>query len=94
MSYVLVRHNVEEFSKWKSLYDKHSETRKAGGSKGARVFRNANNPNEAVLLFEWNDIENARKFTQSDDLRQRMQEAGVTGKPDIFFLDEVERTPA
>lgn len=94
MSYVLVRHDVEEFSKWKSLYDKHLETRKAGGSKGARVFRNANNPNEAVLLFEWNDIENARKFTQSDDLRQRMQEAGVTGKPDIFFLDEVERTPA
>jgi heme-degrading monooxygenase HmoA len=94
MSYLLVKQNVGEFNKWKSLYDKHSDTRKASGSKGARMFRNTNNPNETLLLFEWNNIENARKFTQSDDLRQKMQEAGVIGQPDIFFLDEVERTSA
>ena len=94
MSYILVKHNVGEFGKWKTFYDKHLGTRKAGGSKGARVFRNTNNPNEAILLFEWNTLENAQKFAQSDDLRQRMQEAGVTGKPDIYFLDEVEHTSA
>ncbi len=94
MSYLLVKQNVGEFNKWKSLYDKHSDTRKASGSKGARMFRNANNPNETLLLFEWNNIDDARKFTQSDDLRLRMQEAGVTGQPDFYFLDEIERTSA
>ena len=94
MSYLLIKQNVGEFNKWKSFYDKHSNIRRESGSQGARVFRNANNPNEALLLFEWNNIENARKFTQSDDLRLRMQEAGVTGQPDFYFLDEVERTSA
>jgi len=30
----------------------------------------------------------------SDDLREKMQEAGVSDRPDIYFLNEEDRTDA
>jgi len=46
-----------------------------------------------VILIEWEDLENARMFAQSEDLRETMQRAGVTDQPDIYFLEEVETVP-
>jgi hypothetical protein len=45
-------------------------------------------------LFEWDDLGKARSFAQSEDLVKIMQKAGVSDKPDIYFLDEIERTSA
>ena len=93
MPYMLVRHKVENYAKWKPAYDEHAATRKDSGSKKAHLFRNADNPNEIVILFEWDNLDNARKFAQSEDLKKKMQQAGVSEKPDIYFLEEIERTP-
>jgi hypothetical protein len=38
------------------------------------------------LLFEADDIQKAKEFAASPDLRETMQEAGVIDKPDIYFL--------
>jgi heme-degrading monooxygenase HmoA len=70
------------------MYDEHGATRKASGSAGGRVFRSADNPNEVVILLEWDDLEKARQFAQSEDLRQTMQRAGVVDQPDVYFLNE------
>lgn len=91
MQYVLIRHKVGDYAKWKVMFDEHGATRKASGSKGGRLFRNADDPNEVVVLFEWDDIEKARAFVQSEDLGQTMKRAGVLDKPDIYYLDEVEK---
>jgi quinol monooxygenase YgiN len=91
---MLVRHKVADYEKWKPIYDEHAEFRKASGSKGAQLFRNANNPDEIVLIFEWDDLANAQKFAQSEDLIKTMQKAGVIEKPDIHYLDKVEQTSA
>ena len=85
---------VEDYAKWKSNYDQHAATRKASGSKKAHLFRNANNPNELIILFEWDDLGKARSFAQSEDPVKTMQKAGVSDKPDIYFLEEIERTSA
>ena len=94
MPYMLVRHKVEDYSKWKPMFDQHGATRKANGSKSAHVFRSADDPNDIVILFEWDNLENARRFTQSQDLREVMQQAGVSGPPDISFLNDADRQSA
>ncbi|MCE8425777.1 MAG: hypothetical protein J5U17_08380 [Candidatus Methanoperedens sp.] len=91
MTYLLVRHKVKDYEKWKTLFDEHSATRKTGGSKGGRLFRNADNPDEMVIIFEWDSLEKAKKFAQSEDLKKTMQRAGVIDKPDVYFLEEVEK---
>ncbi len=90
MPYTLLRHKVEDYERWKPVFDEHVPTFKQSGSKGGRLFRNADDPNETVILLEWDDIEKARQFYRSDDLRETMQRAGVAEQPDIYFLEEVE----
>jgi heme-degrading monooxygenase HmoA len=92
MPNMLVKHTVEDFAKWYPVYTEHAAMRKAAGSKGARLFRNSNNPNEIVLLFEWDSLDNARTFSQSQELRETMHNAGVVGMPDMYFLEETEHT--
>jgi hypothetical protein len=42
--------------------------------------------NVVILLFEAEDVQKAREFSNSSDLREAMQKAGVVDKPDIYFL--------
>ena len=94
MPYLLIRHTVKDFGRWKACFDRHAETRRSIGSKGGRLLRSSTRPNEIVLLFEWEDLDLARRFSQSENLRAVMQEAGVNEQPDIFLLDDVEALPA
>ena len=93
MPYMLVRHNVEYYESWKPVFEEHGSTRRESGSKGVRLFRNADSPNETVILLEWDDLEKARRFAQSEDLRETMERAGVADEPDIYFLEEVDTVP-
>ena len=95
MPYLLVRHKVEECQRWKPVFDHdHGATRARSGSKEGRILRNADDPNELLILLEWDSLENARRFTDADDLREAMQRAGVADQPDVYFLEEVERLRA
>ena len=86
MNYILIRHKVADFAKWKPVYDAHGSARADAGLKEERLLRNIDNPSEVVLLFSASDLNKAKQFATSDDLRQRMQQAGVNDKPDIWFL--------
>ncbi|WP_406660610.1 antibiotic biosynthesis monooxygenase [Methanolobus sp. ZRKC3] len=90
MVYVLIKHTVEDFSKWKPGFDAHASVRKESGCKGGMLFRTSEDPNGVVVIFEWDTIENARKFIESPELKKKMEEVGVISKPDIFFLDKLE----
>jgi heme-degrading monooxygenase HmoA len=94
MACILVQHCVEDYDKWKAVFDGQKALRQAAGSKGGTVFRNADDANQITVLLEWDDLDSARAFTGSDDLREAMQRAGVTGRPDIRFLDEADRPAA
>jgi hypothetical protein len=73
MPYLLVRHKVADFSKWKPAYDAHSGARKKAGLKEEHLLRNIESPNEVVLLFEAEDIQKAKAFASSSGLREAMQ---------------------
>jgi len=94
MPYVFVRHKVEDYNKWKPVFDEHGAVRKTIGSKCGYLFRNIDNPNEIVMYIEVDDIEKAREFVKSDDLRQTMERSGIADKPDIYFLELVDRPSA
>ena len=93
MLHLLIHHKVHDYAKWKPGFDGFAATRKANGSKGGYLFRITDDPNEILILLEWDDLEKARRFTQSQDLREGMQRAGVSVQPEFYFLEEVERVP-
>ena len=87
MIHMLIRHKVADFAKWKPVYDAHASSRQKAGLKEEHLLRNADDPNEVILLFSTEDLDKAKAFTASDDLRQAMQKAGVRDKPDVWFLE-------
>jgi heme-degrading monooxygenase HmoA len=50
--------------------------------------------NEVFVLLEWDSMEKIQQFAQSDELKERMQQAGVTGPPDIYFINLVDSPSA
>jgi hypothetical protein len=87
MMHMLIRHKVADFAKWKPVYDAHASARQSAGLKEEHLLRNADDPNEVILLFSAQDLNKAKAFAASDDLRQAMQKAGVSDKPDVYFLE-------
>ena len=92
MAHFLVHHKVEDYKTWKSVFDAHSSLRSEAGSQGGKIYRSTNNPNELYVLLEWDSLENAHKFAQSDSIKEAMKKAGVVGMPAIYFVEEVAET--
>ncbi len=87
MAHLLVHQNVEDYAHWKEAFAGDAGVRRAGGSTGWQVFQSANDPNEVLILLEWDTMEKLRQFAQSDELRVRMEKAGMVGPPNIYFLN-------
>jgi quinol monooxygenase YgiN len=91
MTYIYVRHNVKDYAKWKEGFDKHAAARQAGGATDeVYIMRNVEDPNEITAILGWNDVAKARAFSQSASLKEAMQKAGVTGPPEIRFLESAD----
>jgi hypothetical protein len=71
----------------KTVYDAHLSARQKAGLREEHLFRNADDQNEVLLLFSVEDVDKAKLFTASDDLRQAIEKAGVSDKPDVYFLE-------
>ncbi|MEJ2734814.1 MAG: antibiotic biosynthesis monooxygenase [Anaerolineae bacterium] len=91
MAYMFVRHSVQDYEAWKSAFDSVGDLRRRNGEKSYQILRQENGSSEVVALFEWDSLDNARKYAASPELKEAMQRAGVTGKPEILFLEEAAR---
>ena len=46
MNYVMIRHKVKDFKKWKAAYDAHGPAREGAGLKERFLLRNAKSRND------------------------------------------------
>lgn len=91
MTYMFIRHKVNDYDTWKAAFDKFTGFRKSAGEKSYRILRHQEDPNNIYLFFEWDSLDNARKFIDSADLKEAMRRAGVSEQPEIHFLTEVDK---
>ena len=91
MAYMFVRHNVQDYGAWKSVFDSKRDLRRRYGEQSYQILRQGNGSNEVVALFGWDNLANARKYAASAELKEAMQNAGVIGKPEILFLEEAAK---
>lgn len=94
MPSLLIRHRVADYDAWSTVFAEQEIVRRANGSQGGRIMRGDTDPGEILVLLEWDDLERARLFVDSDDLQEAMQRAGVVGEPEFWFLDDFETTAA
>jgi hypothetical protein len=58
MNYILIRHKIADFGKWKAAYD----ARAAAGLKEVHLLRNIGNLNEVILLFSAQDLPQSERI--------------------------------
>jgi hypothetical protein len=86
---LLIHHEVASYTAWKTVFDSTFDWRRENGECSCRIFQNAGKANDVNLLLEWESLEKARAFINSDELKAKMQIAGVKGSPQVDFLNEV-----
>ena len=85
-NYVMARSRVQDYAKWKVAYDAHKSSRTAAGVSERHLFQDIDDSSVVTLIFAVEDLKRAEAFFTSDDLREAMQNSGVVGKPDVYFL--------
>lgn len=88
MATLFVRHKVEDFGTWKKAYDAFDKERKTMGVTGHGVYQLEDNPNDVTVFHEFDNMNAAKNFANSDRLKEVMKGAGVVGKPDMWFTVE------
>ena len=89
MPHVLVHQRIEEFDRWKEVFDRLAPARAAASCRSTALFRNLEDPHEVVVLFEFDDLAQAREHMSSPELRAAWQAAGVTDPGTRTILDAV-----
>ena len=89
MPHVLVQQRIEEFDRWKDVFDRLGPARAAAGCRSTEVFRDREDPHEVVVLFEFEDVARAREHMGSDELRAAWRDAGVIDPGKRTILDAV-----
>ena len=89
MQYVLIIHEVENYSAWKVVFDNAATIRREAGERSYQVLKYENAPNKIVHFSAWTSLANAKAFFESPKLVQIRKEAGVKA-PDFIYLDQLE----
>ena len=90
MPYILIRHKVSDYAKWKHFVQDKAQFRKSGGETSFHAYRDSRDPNDVTILCQWDTADKMEKFIKSPELRQAMKEAGVLGEPTIQSFSGVE----
>jgi quinol monooxygenase YgiN len=87
MTKLIINHKTDDFNKWKVAFDSLDPTRKKYGNQGAVVYRGHDDPNDLVIISQWESAEQARGYSQSPELKEAMKNGGVVGESKAYFVD-------
>ena len=76
---------VKDYGTWRTAYDGREKNRVSAGITNGRVFRRAEDPNDVVILQDVADVEKARTWLASDEIKAAMEKSGVVGSPNVRF---------
>lgn len=91
MPALLIRLRVTDYGTWRSAFDEQDAVRRAHGCQRGLLFRGVGDEDEMVILLDWDEVDRAWMFAQSDDLQATLRRADVADKPDLWLLSETNR---
>jgi hypothetical protein len=83
-----VSHEVSDYEHWKKIFDEDEPIRAKANLELRAISTNADNASMVNVLFATDDIQKAKEVINSEELRRRMNEAGVRSEP-VFAVFRV-----
>ena len=82
---LFVRHKVHDYAVWRKGYDAFESSRIKLGAQGHAVYRDVEDGNDVTAWHDFNNLEEARAFVNSTELKAAMKGAGVIGAPTVWI---------
>lgn len=86
---VLIIHDVEDYAKWKAIFDGAATIRREAGELSYQLLRADDEERRIVHFSRWSSLEAARAFFESEELVAIRKQAGVHA-PAFHYLDQIE----
>ncbi len=93
MPALLIRQHVSDYAAWSRAFAEQAHARTANGCQGVQIFRNSDDPKETIVILAWDSLIRARLYSQSDELLDLLDQAGVTERPKLWLLEEAGEEP-
>jgi len=90
MPYMLTHHNVADYDKLRAVFDDDAERRRRLGGQGGPLLRSTLGANDFFALFEWDDVEKARKFVAAHEAHEAFEWALRVEEVRAFVLEDGE----
>jgi hypothetical protein len=90
MARVIVQHDVADYDRWLPVFEGHEPVRRKHGATGHSINRAAGSPNTVIIVNDFATLDGARGFATDPSLPGVMAQAGVTGHPQVWIVDEAE----
>jgi hypothetical protein len=88
MATMIAKMRVANFERWKEDFESMTGPRQRSGWIEHRVVRDATDPNVVTVISRVRDLDSAKRYGQSNELRDAMKRSGVLGPPEIWFCED------
>jgi len=75
---IIVRRRLKDYESWKRLVSEREGTRQKYGSRGGFVYQSAKDPNDVVLVFDWDDRKPYAAYFELPDVQKALADTGTT----------------
>jgi len=89
LPYVLIIHEVDDYSTWKQGFDKARDLRKMADEIEFQILKYENEPNKIVHFSQWSSLNRAKEFFESEKVKLIRKGLGVK-TPEFIYLNELE----
>jgi hypothetical protein len=83
---MIVRNKVEDFARWKAVFDSQAEAARQAGLSLEQLWRGVEDANEVFFIFAVADINKAKAFLSAPDAEETGRRAGVRDG-DYWFVE-------
>jgi uncharacterized protein (DUF1330 family) len=89
---LLIRYRIDEFDRYKPVFDDFGASRRAHGASGHRLLQLVNDPHEIVVMVDFPSPEAAQGFLNDPERSDALVRAGIASESDrAELLEEIEQ---
>ncbi|MEZ4721888.1 MAG: hypothetical protein R2813_08450 [Flavobacteriales bacterium] len=85
---LFIAHKIADYEVWKAAFDIAQPVREKHGVMVLNVFRDQNDTNLVLVYTNITNVERAKEYVTSESLQKSMQNAGVQGTMDLYWLTQ------
>ena len=90
MALLIIEHIVGDFETFKTVFMDDEDRRRRGGSRGARVYRVADDPNDVRVVLDFDTAQQAREHAEGLELHEAIKWAtSNVSMPSFVVLEQV-----